>query len=350
MGKFIPPEIVAKLCEISTEDVAMKLGLNVKSHRINCFMHDDQHPSLGFFGKNRCGWRCFVCDKGGNNAISFVMECLKCDFVEACSWLAQRYGIYLESNNHQKIKIPRASQTNHSRFGSYALEYSRQIDTDILDFVLKHTALTDSAKTFLFEERKLKETVVSAIGITSIDNSSELVDLLKSNFKEKDLADSNLVSMSGSGLYLRFYTPCLLFPYRSISGSLIGLQSRYIGKKKNAPRFQFLAASQTHLFNMPILNELPIGSDLYISEGITDCLALLSAGYNAVAIPSASNIPEKELPLLTKYSLHMFPDNDEAGQMAFAKLRSMMIRRGSTVIRERVPSEYKDFGAYYLAK
>jgi DNA primase len=176
------------------------------------------------------------------------------------------------------------------------------------------------------------------------------MDLLKSNFSEEDLSNSGLVSKNGMNLYLKFYTPCLLFPYRSTSGALIGLQSRYIGNKKDAPRFQFVASSKTHLFNMPILNELPDSSDVYISEGITDCLALLSAGYNAVAIPSASNIPEGELSVLSGYKLHMFPDNDEAGQAAFAKLRSMMIRRGSTIIRECVPSGYKDFGAYYSAE
>lgn len=55
-----------------------------------------------------------------------------------------------------------------------------------------------------------------------------------------------------------------------------------------APRFQFISSQKTRLFNLPVLNTMKFGEDLYISEGITDCLALLSAGKKAVAIPSAT--------------------------------------------------------------
>lgn len=77
-----------------------------------------------------------------------------------------------------------------------------------------------------------------------------------------------------------------------MTGGLIGLQSRYLGENKEVPRFQFVSAQKTRLFNLPILGSMKDGEDLYISEGITDCLALLSSGKKAVAIPSATILPQ----------------------------------------------------------
>ena len=60
----ISKETIDRLCNISCEYVAERLGMVVQKHRTICFMHDDHHPSLSFFGKNRNFWHCFVCNKG----------------------------------------------------------------------------------------------------------------------------------------------------------------------------------------------------------------------------------------------------------------------------------------------
>ena len=82
---------------------------------------------------------------------------------------------------------------------------------------------------------------------------------------------------------------------------------------------------KTRLFNLPILETMKPGEDLYISEGITDCLSLLSFGKKAVAIPSATILPQYDLLDLKEYKLHMFPDQDEAGRQAYIKLRNFFV-------------------------
>ena len=72
MGK-ISNHTIDALNNLSCENVAEKLGIEVIRHRALCFMHDDHHPSLYFSGKNREKWWCFVCNKGGR-AINLVME------------------------------------------------------------------------------------------------------------------------------------------------------------------------------------------------------------------------------------------------------------------------------------
>ncbi len=150
-------------------------------------------------------------------------------------------------------------------------------------------------------------------------------------FGEERCLRSGLVKRGSYGLYFYFYTLCLLFSYYGQDGRLIGIQSRYMGDKENAPRFQFQSSQKTRLFNLQMLNGMKSGDKLDISDGITDCLALLSAGKKAVAIPSATILPEGDVILLKDYNLHMFSDNDDAGRKAFMELRRSFVNNYSTV-------------------
>ena len=207
--------------------------------------------------------------------------------------------------------------------------------------------LTDTARHFLFDERKLSPEVINDLKIVSIDNGYDIVNKLKEKFDDQILKDSGLVSNVNDKSYFRFFTPCLLFPYYNQKKELIGLQSRYLGTNKEAPRFQFVSSQKTRLFNLPILNTLRKNEELFISEGITDCLALLSSGKKAVAIPSATILPQLDLSLLSDYKLHMVPDSDEAGDKAFVKLQCFFINRNSFLTEEKLPEGIKDYSEYY---
>ena len=149
-------------------------------------------------------------------------------------------------------------------------------------------------------------------------------------------------------MYFRMFTPCLLFPYYDKSGVLTGLQSRYLGSNKEAPRFQFVSSQKTRVFNMPIISTMKYCDDLYISEGITDCIALLSAGKKAVAIPSATILPIYDLMYLSKFKLHMYPDQDDVGKNAYNNLRRHFVNHYAMLKEERLPDGCKDYGEYYV--
>ena len=95
MGK-ISNHTIDALNNLSCENVAEKLGIEVIRHRALCFMHDDHHPSLYFSGKNREKWWCFVCNKGGR-AINLVMEYTGIGFMESCQWLGVQFNINVGS-------------------------------------------------------------------------------------------------------------------------------------------------------------------------------------------------------------------------------------------------------------
>lgn len=338
---YFSENVLARLKALSCEDVAQKLNISVTRHRALCFMHEDHHPSLAFLGSDRSSWYCFVCNKGGN-AIDLVKESESCGFVEACSWLCKEYNIEIGCNI--PVYKPRKKKIQLKQFHK---DEEKPFVKEVALFLIETGELTENARHFLFDERKLSPEVINDLKIVSIDNGYDVVNKLKAKFDDQILKSSGLVSNVNGKLYFRFFTPCLLFPYYNQKTELIGLQSRYLGTNKEAPRFQFVSSQKTRLFNLPILNTLRKNEELFISEGITDCLALLSSGKKAVAIPSATILPQLDLSLLSDYKLHMVPDSDEAGDKAFVKLQCFFINRNSFLKEEKLPEGIKDYSEYY---
>lgn len=339
----IPSYIVDQLSDLSCELVAEKLGLGVHHHKTLCFIHDDHHPSLAFLGENRERWRCFVCDKGGS-AINLVMEYAGIDFVEACLWLCNEFNISINDNNQ---RIPKKHIQRLLPRRKPKTEVKRPFNKEMAQWILDNSSLTERAVDFLFKQRCLKKEIISRMNVKAIEDPAKLVASICGSFDVEEIKHSGLTTITKDKPYFRFFTPCLLFPYYDQNGELVGLQSRYMGDNKEAPRFQLASQDKTRLYNLTMLNEMKPEDELYISEGITDCLSLLSWGKNAVAIPSATILPKSDLWFLRYYDLHMYPDNDNAGKEAYRALNRYFVNVYSSIRAEKLPEDVKDFSDYY---
>ena len=336
--------IIDRLNELPIEEVADKLGLEVKRHKTLCFKHDDHSPSITFsMSKNI--YKCWVCGIGGG-PIKLVQDKEGYNFQEACIWLGKKFNIGWPEENNSFFQKRTSGKIHLNK----PKEETLMFDKEVYSWLINYATLLEPAKMFLFKERHLNEEIVRKLRIGSVINSLDMVGELVKRFGEEVCLKTGLVRRNSNGMYFYFCTPCLLFPYYDQDGILIGVQSRYLGTKEKKPRFQFMSSQKTRLYNLPILKDLNRGDKLYISEGITDCLALLSDGLNAVAIPSATILPLEDLILLKNYELHMYPDRDEAGQKAFMALRRFFINHYSTVRAEILPDGVKDYSDYYIKK
>lgn len=303
---------IDKLRSLPIETVAERLGLKVTKHKSLCPYHPDSHPSLSF--KNN-GFRCFVCGAHGG-VIDLAMHVLGKSFIDTCEWLANEHNVIL--TEWQPAHKPKKEYPPDVRY---------------LSRLVEHPFLNDDARRFLFDERHLNPKVIEWCGISSISQPTPCWRFGK-----------------------HFYdAPSLLFPYKDINGNVQNVQSRYLGEDKSKPRFRFPSNSSIHIFNLPILRYLKPNEPLFISEGITDCLALLSSGHKAIAIPSATLLkpedfqPLKELSssLSSSLDLHIYPDNDDAGERLYQQLVSVATTIGSCLVRHQLPSGCKDFSDYY---
>ena len=289
-----------KLRELPIEGVAERLGLTVKTHKCLCPFHDDHHASMSFkVSKNT--FRCFVCGASGG-PIDLVMRFLRKDFRDATKWLADENNIILTEYKPQPSDISHQTSFDASRYERF----------------FERPWLNDEARRFLFDERRLDPRVIAWCRLTS--------------WKDKQ------------GI------PWLQIPYYDREGKLIGIQNRNLIPGA-LPRFRFPQGAQCTIYNLPVLNLLKPGDTLFITEGCSDCWAMLSAGHKAIAIPSATLLKRKDAELLETLSLKlgtkfgMFPDRDEPGERLFLQLKEVLPR----LVHYQLPPGNKDFSEYYLS-
>lgn len=285
------------------EEVAENLGIGIVRHMALCPFHNDKHPSLHFdLKKNR--YKCFACGASGN-VIDLVMRYNNMEFKEAINWIGNK-------------------EVNTAKDNAYEKKESREeaVDIEYLEVLMKNVCINEDAARFLFDERRIDSRVVEWCGLTSISSDTPCWRWGKA-----------------------FYdAPSLLIPYRDVDGKLLTVQGRYLGKEKK-PRFKFPHGSQAGMYNKQVIATLKKGDELWITEGPSDCWAMLSAGRKAVAIPSATSLTMDDIRLLTHglpdgVSLHMAPDNDRPGMELFQDLKRHFPQMQGHVLPEGV----KDFG------
>jgi DNA primase len=295
-----------KLRDLPIEGVAERLGLRVVRHKCLCPFHDDHHASLSFkVSKNM--FRCFVCGASGGT-IDLVMKALRKDFKEACQWLGGAdFRVLKDFKDSKDLKVKAPPLFDASRYSRF----------------FERPWLIEEARKFLFEERRLDPRVVRWCRLTS-------------------WRDKQGISW-------------LQIPYYNREGQLIGIQNRNLGKSPSGdlgglPRFRFPSGSQCSIYNLPVLNLLRPGDELYITEGCSDCWAMLSAGHKAIAIPSATLLSQKDIEILSTLNsqlsteFHMYPDNDTPGERLFLQLKEVL----PLLVHHQLPQGCKDFSEYYL--
>ena len=343
---------IQKLRDLPIEGVAKQLGMVVKRHKALCPFHADHHASLSFnTRKNNC--RCFVCMGDSVGTIDLVMRYLGKDFLSACRWLAEEHQVYLEDDRKREGSASSPSSEASSANGSSSGK-SSSFDASRYARFFEHPWLNEAARRFLFEERKIDWRVVNWCRLTS--------------WTDRDGVN------------------WLQIPYFSTEGKLIGIQNRNLDYRKTstqakglaaeksptdftddtdspshqkegslqsepiAPRFRFPYGARCSIYNLPVVKMLKPGEKLFITEGCSDCWAMLSAGHKAIAIPSATLLkPEDkkwlaELGERLQIEWHMFPDRDAPGESLFLQLKEIMPH----LVHHQLPPDCKDFSEYYL--
>ncbi len=311
---------IQQLRDLPVEGVAERLGMEVKRHMALCPFHDDHHASLSF-NTRKNSYRCFVCDAHGGT-IDLVMGVGKIGFREACRWLdpSMTHGCDLHTPSPLRGTPPNLGGERLTR--SVASE-AKAFDASRYQRFFEWPYLSLAARHFLFEERRLDERVVRWCRLTS--------------WRDRNGVD------------------WLQIPYYDREGKLIGIQNRNLRNENQnenengLPRFRFPKGSRCGIYNLPVLNMLKLGEALYITEGASDCWAMLSSGHKAIAIPSATLLSRQDKEQLSTLhsqlstEFHMYPDRDAPGERLFLQLQQVL----PNLQHHQLPLNCKDFGEYF---
>ncbi|MBQ0056854.1 MAG: hypothetical protein KBT20_04270 [Bacteroidales bacterium] len=281
-----------KLRDLDCFGVAERLGLTLSRGRFLCPAHEDHKPSASI-SRARNVWRCWACGAGGNT-IDLTMMVLNKSFREACEWLADTGNVIIEDDRRQ----PRLPMED--RKGTFdPTRYAR---------FFEHPWLSESARRFLFDRRRLKPSVVNWCRVTSWTDREGVA--------------------------------WLQIPYYDVDGRLIGVQNRNLGcasqpgvkdgEGNGQPRFRFPSGSRTSIYNLPIVRHLKTGDECWIAEGCSDAWSHMSDGHKVLAIGSATLLQAKDKDLLRELTARlqirwrMSPDNDEPGRMLYEQLKRIL--------------------------
>lgn len=376
-----------RLRSLPVEAVAERLGLRVVRHKSLCPFHDDHHASLSY-SPSRNTFRCFVCDARGGT-IDLVMRHLNMSFPDACRWLANGTNIILDTYRPRTPTVDRPARPFD------AARYAR---------LFEHPWLSDEARTFLFTERRLNPRVVSWCRLTSwtdrqgthwlqtpyFDASGQLIGLQNRNLDygkqkgdegeedkrsvDKGKQEQAVEGKQGQGSENKQGQGSEDKQGQAVKGDgkqgqgSEGKQGQAVegeskqgqgseGKQgqgsesREAPRFRFPYGSRCTVYNLPVTAMLRPGEPLFITEGCSDCWAMLSAGHKAIAIPSATLLSQADKALLRDLaqrlgtSFHMFPDRDAPGERLFMQLREVL----PGLQHHQLPVDCKDFAEYYVS-
>ena len=365
---------IEKLRDLPIEEVASQLGLQVARHKSLCPFHSDHHASLSFnTRKNLC--RCFVCMDESLDSIGLVMKSLHVDFPKACFWLADRNGILLEKvrgrnwrrdcgsssaaalavvassaapsavSSAASVSAPAAASSVSAPADSALAAASasspaapHSFDAARYARFFEHPWLNEAACRFLFDERKIDGRVarwcrlsswtdrkgVNWLQIPYFDREGRLVGIQNRNLdfhRKSRPTDSEKTGKSSCPT-----------DFTNDTDSKDGTDSKDETDFEEAPRFRFPYGSQCGIYNLQVLNLLTLGERLFITEGCSDCWAMLSAGYKAIAIPSATLLKPEDRDVLAYISKtfgvewHMFPDRDAPGEGSSCNSRSFCPR------------------------
>ena len=335
---------IQKLRELDILQVADLLGMGLRNKRALCIHHDDHHPSLAFnVKKNTC--HCYSCGFSADT-IGLVRERLNLGFSEACRWLADHFDVYIGDDRYgnsakygnsaryaDKCADKKVLTASERRMASLRAHFAEthvshghvapsSVDVEFYQQMFRQMHLSESGQRFLFEERLLSPEALKVCQIVSTEQSV-------------------CMARVGRGV---FDGPSLIFPYFDQEGRLVSVQSRYLGKKKEIPRFKFAPGSHRMIYGFDRLKDYSPDEPLLITEGPSDCWTALTLGIHAIAIPSATLFDRRFQGLLAGRNLHIFPDQDEAGLSLYFELKKAL----SSLVYHQLPEGCKDLSEYYL--
>ena len=344
-------DTIIQLRQQPIEAVAERLGLRVTRHKSLCPFHDDHHASMSYNVRKNT-YRCFACDAHGGT-IDLVMNRLHKSFPDACRWLADASNIIVEEykplsptlkNQNSKLNNSKSAQPT---IQNSKLQTQNSFDPSRYARHFEHPWLSDEARTFLFDERRLDPRVVRWCRLTSWTDRQG-IHWLQTPFFDQS---GNLIGIQNRNLDYRKQTNENHSPTKSQHSPPYGGGAGGEAFEASAvPRFRFPYGSRCSIYNLPVLAMLRPKEPLYITEGCSDCWAMLSSGHKAVAIPSATLLSKADKNLLCNLSdrldttFHMYPDHDAPGERLFMQLKEVL----PTLEHHQLPPGCKDYSEYYV--
>ncbi len=299
------------------------MSLNKKGANLEglCPFHPDSKPSLKV-NDAKGMYKCFVCGAGGD-AITFVKDYTKVEFVDALKDIAGKLGIPFEEYQKEKKKNPR-------------LEMAFRVLNASVKLYKKVSTQNPPPYTEFLEKRKLNDESVERFQIGYAPGNNSLLKYLESvpvndrDFAQKTALDLGLVKYNEArDSYYDFYRDRVMFPIHDHSGQIRGYSSRAV-LPDQVPKY--LNSGESFAFDKGSIlfgfffgkNAIRQADQVIIVEGNMDVIMMHQFGFHQTVGTMGTALSDHSVRLLSNMTKNIFlgMDSDNAGKKAMHKINA----------------------------
>ncbi|HCH5139218.1 TPA: DNA primase [Vibrio parahaemolyticus] len=313
-------DLLARLDIVDIIDARVKLKKKGKNYGACCPFHNEKTPSFSV-SQEKQFYHCFGCGAHGN-AIDFMMEFERLEFVEAIEELASYLGLDVpreqrSGGSGQFNSGPQASSSEkrslYDLMGSIAQFYRNQLKQPSSKVAIEY-----------LKDRGLSGEIVQRFGIGYV---ADEWDLVRKNFgQNKDNQDmlvtgGMLIENDKGNRYDRFRGR-IMFPIRDRRGRVIGFGGRVLGE--GTPKY--LNSPETPIFHKgkelyglyEVLQAHREPAQILVVEGYMDVVALAQYGvdYSVASLGTSTTGDHIQMLFRQTNTVVCCYDGDRAGKEA----------------------------------
>lgn len=286
-----------------------------------CPFHHEKTPSFSVAPDKEI-YHCFGCGKGGN-AINFIMEYEKIEFVDAIQKLGQRYGI--------EVKMEGGFGSTELRSRLYQIhDFAQKVFYDNLHHPSGKYALD------YLHKRDLPDDLLMEFGVGfAKDSYNDLLNKVKdAGFTPKEISKSGLFSQTEKGTFDRFHNR-IMFPIYDRTGKIVAFGGRTLSKEDpakylNSPETQLYKKSDVFYGLHATRKKIREEGFAILVEGYTDFLRLYQAEIQNVVAVSGTALTVRHVQHLGKFTnaVVLLYDGDTAGTNAAIRAAYLLLEGG----------------------
>lgn len=313
-------DLLARLDIVDIIDARVKLKKKGKNYGACCPFHNEKTPSFSV-SQEKQFYHCFGCGVHGN-AIDFIMEFERLDFVEAIEELASYLGLDVpreqRSGGGGQFKSGPQVSTSEKRslydlMGSIAQFYRNQLKQPASKIAIEY-----------LKERGLSGEVVQKFGIGYV---ADEWDLVRKNFGQQREAQDMLVTggmliENDKGNRYDRFRGRVMFPIRDRRGRVIGFGGRVLGdgtpKYLNSPETPIFHKGKELYGLYEVLQAYREPPRVLVVEGYMDVVALAQYGvdYSVASLGTSTTGDHIQLLFRQTNTVVCCYDGDRAGKEA----------------------------------
>ncbi|MDN4625588.1 DNA primase [Erwinia sp. PsM31] len=306
-------DLLARTDIVDLIDARVKLKKQGKNYHACCPFHNEKTPSFTVNGEKQF-YHCFGCGAHGN-AIDFLMNYDRLEFVESIEELATLYG----------LEVPYESGSGPSQLERHQRQSLYQLMGSLNDFYQQSLTQNQAAgaRDYL-TKRGLSDDVIRhfSIGFAPAGWDNALKRFGRSQEDRQSLSDAGMLVTNDQGRSYDRFRERIMFPIHDKRGRVIGFGGRVVGdalpKYLNSPETEIFHKGRQLYGLYEAQKKHPEPAKLLVVEGYMDVVALAQFGIDyAVASLGTSTTPDHiQLLFRTTDTVICCYDGDRAGREA----------------------------------